>query len=192
VGGKSQLISIGGRVSYDNLDFYNDPWPHGIGVFDLSTFDWKDEFDADAPDYVTPDVIKSYIKRNGRYPAYSWSDAKVEKWFTQNNTEASDSSSHKPNTGAIAGGTVGGVVIIIAIAGYFFYTHKQKKNQKNDVTGHEPSRAELDAAERNEVQEVYGKSRPPEIDGTPRAELEGGWQGHEFRQVASPTEQRGP
>jgi hypothetical protein len=116
----------------------------------------------------------------------------------------------KSNTGAIAGGTVGGVLVVIAaVVGYFVYRRrKHKAKLKDSGATSESNRAELEAKERLEAQEVHGKSHPPEldgnprselsggwpseIDGNPRAELEGGWQGHEFREAASPTEQRGP
>jgi hypothetical protein len=76
------MISVGGFVVYDNEYYDNDPWRNGIGVFDLSALEWKESYDPAAASYVTPDVVKSQIETNGRYPD-TWSDSTVEGWFTQ-------------------------------------------------------------------------------------------------------------
>jgi hypothetical protein len=49
----------------------------GVGVFDLSTMEWKDHYNASAAPYATPDVVKTWYNENGLYPA-SWSNATVE------------------------------------------------------------------------------------------------------------------
>lgn len=65
----SQMILIGGSdptYSHSFLgdgDSYNapsDPWPHGIGVLDMTTLKFKDSFQAQAGPYETPEVIKIY------------------------------------------------------------------------------------------------------------------------------------
>jgi hypothetical protein len=37
-----------------------DPWPNGIGVFDMTAFTWSDLYNASASSYEQPDVIKQY------------------------------------------------------------------------------------------------------------------------------------
>ena len=61
-----------------------DPFKHGIGIFDLSTMEWRDEYDPDAEPYVTPDAVKAM---NGQSPYPSeWSDTSVQSWFVQKGT----------------------------------------------------------------------------------------------------------
>lgn len=84
--GQRQMVVVGGQpINETSADNYGsatvDPWPQGIGIFDLSKFDWSDSYDPDAAPYVTPQNIKDYIASNGRYPA-EWSDGKVEALFT--------------------------------------------------------------------------------------------------------------
>ncbi len=124
---------------YNNLP---DPWLQGIGIFDLTAMEWKEEYDPAAPPYVTPDAVKSYYQRNGRGPA-SWSNGVVQAWFTETTSNHTDPSStpstpqpgsptpqpglpgsprsSKNNIGAIAGGTVGGAAALALIALFVFF-----------------------------------------------------------------------
>lgn len=94
--GNRRMIVIGGNTIFsdtpseifDLLGSVLDPWPQGIGIFDLSDMEWKSSYDADAAAYVTPQVVKSFVQQNGRYPN-SWTNDVVEKWFTQPGTEIS-------------------------------------------------------------------------------------------------------
>lgn len=42
----------------DNLP--PDPWPQGIGVFDMTALKFKDLYQANASAYETPEMIKKY------------------------------------------------------------------------------------------------------------------------------------
>lgn len=51
-----QMIIIGGtdyKLSEDR-----DPWPQGVGVFDMTALNFKDSYQANAGPYKTPDMIK--------------------------------------------------------------------------------------------------------------------------------------
>ena len=142
------MVSIGGLVTDVSMEVssdgpeslgYNslpDPWLQGLGIFDLTAMEWKEEYDPAAAPYVTPDVVKAYYQRNGRGPA-SWTNDIVQAWFTKTTWDHTDSrnytdprsspsiphaglsslpGSSKSSTGAIAGGTVGGVVAFMLIA----------------------------------------------------------------------------
>lgn len=37
-----------------------DPWPQGLGVFDLHSLKWNDRYNPDAAPYKTPDVIRNW------------------------------------------------------------------------------------------------------------------------------------
>ena len=53
------MISTGGVIANEKFNDM-DPWPHSIGIFDLTDLVWKSEYDADADEYQTPDVIKQW------------------------------------------------------------------------------------------------------------------------------------
>ena len=69
-----------------------DPWPQGLGIFDLTAMEWKEGYDPAAAPYVTPDAVKAYYQRNGRGPA-SWSNGVVQAWFTETTSNHTYSSS---------------------------------------------------------------------------------------------------
>lgn len=63
VAGKRQMVTVGGidgylgpPASWDDQD----PFPQGLGIFDLVDLEWKDTFDADASDYRTPDTVQEW------------------------------------------------------------------------------------------------------------------------------------
>lgn len=64
-----QMIIIGGvdpTYSHryvgeaDASNFPPDPWPQGVGVFDMTALKFKDSYQAKAGAYQTPDIIKNY------------------------------------------------------------------------------------------------------------------------------------
>ena len=67
VAGQRQLLSLGGldpsastiRVSAS----LPDPFARGIGVFDMVDLKWKSNYDANAPPYTQPDVIKAWYRQ---------------------------------------------------------------------------------------------------------------------------------
>lgn len=84
--GNRQMVVVGGQVvlrdelsESDTLSQSPDPWPKGIGIFDLSRMAWQSSYDASAEPYVTPDMVKAYTSKH-RFPA-QWSSPTVEKWF---------------------------------------------------------------------------------------------------------------
>lgn len=59
----SQLISFGGlNLKGDSTDNWasKDPYPRGIGIFNLNTHEWEDSYDADRPEYKTHEDIKAW------------------------------------------------------------------------------------------------------------------------------------
>jgi hypothetical protein len=114
VGGKQPWLSDSSQIT--------DLWSQGIGIFDLSAMEWKDQYDAAAAPYVTPDVVKAWYTEHGRYPA-SWSNATVEAWFTGT---AQPGSHHII---AIAGGVAGFVIflLLVGLLAYFLMSRRSKK-----------------------------------------------------------------
>ena len=86
------MVVVGGQVitaavDQSNLDDNNtpdqcapDPWAQGLGIFDLTEMQWKASYNATAEPYVTPDVVKTYYSKHGRYPA-TWTTPVVRDWF---------------------------------------------------------------------------------------------------------------
>lgn len=63
-----QLLSFGGTRYYSDSDpgndteyWYNkDSYPRGIGIFDMSSLEWRDSYDAQSGDYTTHESIRSW------------------------------------------------------------------------------------------------------------------------------------
>ena len=63
VGGRRQMISVGGIDKGNAAGWSNpDPWTQGIGVFDMTAFAWRDDYDAHASDYVSPDPVQEWYQ----------------------------------------------------------------------------------------------------------------------------------
>lgn len=80
--GKRQMLAIGGVNPAGNIWLPADPWTQGLNVFDLTEMKWMERYDADAEDYVTPAVVKSWYDDNGMYP--EWDSSEIQKIFTVN------------------------------------------------------------------------------------------------------------
>lgn len=159
VGGKQPFLSDSSQPP----DFLS----QGFGIFDLSDMEWKDQYDAAAAPYVTPDVVKSWYNEHGQYPA-SWSNATVAAWF---NPSAKQGSS---KIGAIAGAAFGIVVVLLLIgtAAWYFLRRRPEKSEARFVLRRQSHKleglsnanyhkSELDAS--GTVAHPY-KNHTPELD----------------------------
>lgn len=54
------MISVGGLDSWSDPWGGNDPWAQGLGILDLPSLSWSDHYDAEAPAYDSPDIVKSW------------------------------------------------------------------------------------------------------------------------------------
>lgn len=68
---KSSLLSFGGiefvnegGASNNEAEAWKtkDAFSRGIGIFDMNTLEWRESYNADAPDYRTHDRIKSWYE----------------------------------------------------------------------------------------------------------------------------------
>lgn len=58
---RRQVLSTGGVPSSNSSAWAeDDPWPYGLGIFDMTDLEWKDGYDADAGDYETPEIIRNW------------------------------------------------------------------------------------------------------------------------------------
>ncbi|KAK5097819.1 hypothetical protein LTR70_002861 [Exophiala xenobiotica] len=93
--GERQMVSIGGdNPSGQKLGWLPDPWANGIGIFDMTAFNWSSSYDANAAQYESPDVVKQYYSSSFTTP--SWSNPTLAEVFgaqTSLSTEATSSAS---------------------------------------------------------------------------------------------------
>lgn len=66
----NQLVLIGGsnptQFTDNTMEAWNgtaDPWTQGIGVFDMSTLEWKNSYNASAKPYTPPTIVQNYYKQ---------------------------------------------------------------------------------------------------------------------------------
>jgi hypothetical protein len=71
--GNRQMVSIGGRLpsSLQALGVEQDPWASGLGVFDMSDFEWVDHYNAAAAAYESPQVVQKYYNNSYEIPDFS-------------------------------------------------------------------------------------------------------------------------
>ncbi|KAK3705234.1 hypothetical protein LTR37_013395 [Vermiconidia calcicola] len=202
--GTRQMVVYGGQVVLPKFtalandrsaaDIYAavDPWPQALGVFDLSAMEWSSSFDPNADPYITPAKVKAHIAANGPYPP-SWSDSTVESWFLEKRTtsapqptESGKPDSDSTNTGAIAGGVVGGVAVLVIIGLAIWFLRRKRRRDQNNMSP-ESQRAELEYHHPpQEVSAAEKRYDPVEMDNGARSELDGGWYGHEVRETIGP------
>lgn len=71
--GHGQIVVSGG-VNNDGWE-QQDPWRHGLGVWDMSALQWSDGYNASAGDYETPEMIRTwYDEKYVRFSPYSRDD----------------------------------------------------------------------------------------------------------------------
>jgi hypothetical protein len=58
--GKRQMLSIGG--CHAQIAHTVDPFIHGLGIFDLTDWEWKPSYNAEAADYVPHDTINQWYR----------------------------------------------------------------------------------------------------------------------------------
>ena len=154
--GNRQLISVGGlnpslpnvSVAWNNTD----PYAEGLKVFDMTTLQWTQYYNASAAPYVPSDPVMAHYESKSRYPL-KWDDPELEKLFilpTSNSTNSATTSSTTPgsstsiharqsNTGTIAGGIVAGVIgVAVIIFGAWRLCHRKPKIKSAAGAGAEP------------------------------------------------------
>jgi hypothetical protein len=185
--------------------FTKDPWPQGLGIFDLTEMKWKDSYDADAAPYVTPQQIKDSIAANGMYPA-QWDDPTLKKWIAPADSKGSGGTSGgdsggtggsgggngggggggKSSIGAIVGGVIGGIGggIVLASIIWFLLRRRNKKNRLAEAQSDEDFRkAELAGTDENVSNKPWtlGKhTDSSELHNTPLREMEAAPVEHEL------------
>lgn len=79
--GRRQMVVVGGLAALNYKSMPTDPWGQGLGIFDLTTLEWRSSYDASAEPYQSPNMIKDSITQDGQYPS-AWDSDVVAGWFT--------------------------------------------------------------------------------------------------------------
>jgi hypothetical protein len=130
------MLSIGGLVNY-NYSF-TDPFPNGLGIFDMVDLTWGNIYNAKAAPYTRPTPVSNYYNGSIKYP--SWNAAALSSVFASTATYSSTASTSlaptttppakkSTPTGAIAGGVVGGVVVLAVAAGLAFWCLRRRRQR---------------------------------------------------------------
>ena len=77
------MLSIGGA---DNTRQDRDPAPQGLLLFDMTTWKWKDSYDATAAAYERATELKTWYG-NGSLGKVEWSSDEVRKLFVAGGSE---------------------------------------------------------------------------------------------------------
>lgn len=77
-----QMISVGGTDghAWPSSLTDKDPWPQGIGIFDMTEMRWSDQYNASADPDESPDVVKNWYAQGNRV---DWSSDEVEALFKE-------------------------------------------------------------------------------------------------------------
>lgn len=60
--GKRQMLVVGGVDENIWNSLTPDPWPQGLGIFDMTDLKWKTDYDANAEDYETPSTVRLWYE----------------------------------------------------------------------------------------------------------------------------------
>ena len=181
------MVVIGGDPSQNGTpNAVPDPWPQGLGIFDLSEMVWKAQYDALALPYVTPNIIRVSNEAHGAYPD-KWDDPLVKSWFVPkvivaNNTVPSNSTAPIPpaksenHIGAIAGGVVGGLLGVVLASLLAFFVVRDRRRQttcksRAELVDQKEGPSEVQGFAHQQASELQGKSIFNQTGGVPIHEL---------------------
>jgi hypothetical protein len=152
--GKSQMLNIGGIGigGVSNAFAMKDPFPSGLGIFNLNTLLWQDTYDPNAKAYTPDQSISSLYDSSGKPKMnVAYSDPALESIFqveTKSSPASSSTPTSPPNTAGptgtspvalhsttsktkyyIIGGVISGIAVIsgLALLVFCFLAWKRKK-----------------------------------------------------------------
>ncbi|SPO00310.1 uncharacterized protein DNG_03155 [Cephalotrichum gorgonifer] len=147
--GKRQMLSVGGtndKISGQGQNIWldPDPFPQGLGIFDMTELSWSTDYSSDAAAYDSPKVVKDWYKNTG-VKSVQWSNGETEQLFMTEggNTRSGASDQEKPveskkPIGPIVGGTVGGVALLAIIGAVVFFVRRRKQPVHHPVATYDP------------------------------------------------------
>ncbi|EHL02086.1 hypothetical protein M7I_2041 [Glarea lozoyensis 74030] len=173
---RNQMLTYGGWDPTTSSSYASaDSWTYGLGIFDTSSLTWGTAFNGSAEVYGTPEVVKRWYAGNSKYP--TWNDPDTAALFTTLRAAATSSSptstptpsstsglsaplpslpaDSKTNVGAIAGGVVGGVAVLAAVAFLLWFFCMRGKKEKGEKGEGIP-----ELHNQRDVPEMVGEGRP--------------------------------
>ncbi|RWA04261.1 hypothetical protein EKO27_g10845 [Xylaria grammica] len=147
--GKSQMLAVGGQGIYPDGQVSThdpDPWPQGIGVFDLQKLDWVDSYQPNSTQYQIPQVIDDWYRAGG-LERVSWSRQDTKALFIETyndtstgNSSTSDDSSSSPSTpstqtpavATIVGAVLGTALFLLASVAGFLISRRRRRRRPID------------------------------------------------------------
>ncbi len=157
--GNRQMLSIGGldpsAANYGAAINDTDPFWEGIKVFDLTTLQWTNYYNATAAPYLAPGPVAAHYAAGSRYPS-TWSSNDLESLFLKptSNTSApiEPLPSAKPQIGtpktgiakgrnhiaASIGGAVGGGAALLLVGFAFYLLTRKRANDRGHEQDDEP------------------------------------------------------
>ncbi|KAL8375649.1 hypothetical protein RB595_006977 [Gaeumannomyces hyphopodioides] len=189
--GGRQMIAVGGLPSRVQDGFGSrDPWANGLKVFDMTSLTWGDSYNAGAPAYEAPEMVRKWYSES--YPgrdAFKWDRDSTKALFTQlpaigssnssggssqpqdgSKPDGSSSSSSVP-LGAIVGGAVGGVVALAAIAvAVWWFCFRRRKQQQQQPQDHESAGEHETSAALGQAHAAMWEHKAGHNDNKPPAE----------------------
>ncbi len=188
--GNRQMLSIGGldpsAANYGAAINNTDPFWEGVKIFDLTTLQWTNYYNATAAPYLAPSPVAAHYATDSKYPS-TWSSNDLESLFLKSTSNTSTPIEHfpsatpqieTPKTGipkrenyisASIGGAVEGVAALLLVGFVLYLLARKRANDR----GHEQD-DELDPMEgRTEAGQPYLQSKA-ELDAekTTKTELE--------------------
>lgn len=126
--GQRQMVVIGGYNPAAFIGGDYDPWTNGIGVFDMVTSSWSDNYNSSAMPYQRSSTLNDAI---GAAPAIQWESDDVRNLFVKHSNNTTRAA-HPPNVGAIVGGVLGGLALLTVVAIVFAirYRYSSKKSRE--------------------------------------------------------------
>ena len=148
VAGNRQLLSVGGvnpsAANFATARNETDPFWEGMKVFDLTTLQWTNYYNATATPYVVPSVVAAHYASGSRYPSM-WSNNDVQSLFLKASsisakpTETSASVSPRPGvpnkanrSAAEVGGAVGAAAAVAVMVVAYYLLARHRANRKTD------------------------------------------------------------
>jgi hypothetical protein len=151
------MLSMGG-VDGENRTFSApttaDPWTYGLGILDMTELRWTDSYDADAPAYDSPTVVKEWYEA-GNLQNIRWDNEELGTFFMSTGSAPAPTASHVANTpttskSVVIGGAVGGVLGFAAIGMMSFLLVRRRRRSRVDT----PDSARHVAANDSDQEEI--------------------------------------
>lgn len=76
------MLSVGGLASIDPRKGWAepDPWPYGLGVFDMTEMRWKDGYIAEEAAYESPEIVRQWYSEGHNV---TWTSEDVKLLFSK-------------------------------------------------------------------------------------------------------------